>query len=66
MVRTVVMAAISIGLVACGGGSKSSRHAATSRSASAPHATAKAERQQKGKKGSTRADTARAKNPLTN
>lgn len=66
MVRTVLTAAVSIGLVACGGGSKSSRHAGTSRTASAPHATAKAERPQKGKRSGTRADTTRAKSPLTN
>jgi Flp pilus assembly protein TadD len=66
MLRTVVMAAMCIGLVACGGGSQSSKRTATSRAASTPHTTARTERQQKGKKASTRPDTTRAKNPLTN
>ena len=66
MLRIVLTAAMCIGAVACGSGSQSSRRAGPSRAASAPHTTAKAERQQKGKKASTRPDTTRAKSPLTN
>jgi Tfp pilus assembly protein PilP len=65
MLRTVLTAAVFIALVACGRGShQSAKRSNAARSASAPHPTAKSERQQK-KKGS-RPDTTRAKNPLTN
>ena len=67
MSKTVLTAAIFIGLIACSGGShRSAKRSGTSRAAAAPHTTAKAERQQQKKKGSARPDTTRAKNPLTN
>jgi hypothetical protein len=69
MSRTVLTAALFIGLLACGGrGSRhSNKRAATSapRAAAAPHTTSRSQRPQQKRKG-TKPDTTRAKSPLTN
>lgn len=68
MSRTILAAAVLIGLVACGGGTKQpSKRAAASASRPAGTAgTATQPAQQGKKKGTARPDTAAAKNPLTN
>jgi hypothetical protein len=68
MVRTVLAAAMVIGLVACGGGTEQSARSRSTAKSSQPAASASkgTDKTAQKKKTSGKPDTTRAKNPLTN
>jgi hypothetical protein len=65
MSRTVLAAAVLIGLVACGGGTERSR-AKSAQPAATRSKTAQPATSSQKKKTTTKPDTTRTKNPLTN